>query len=206
MILTCNPWLWWINKCHKCCKVIFVSGLSRRCLCAQMCSTLCNPRTAARRAPLSMGFPRHEYWSGLPFPSPGGSSQPRDGIMSPVVPPLAGRFFTTEPPGKHVYEWSPCQNGSNWKLASVNNLHGTPTGKNIFKGVEKTAIHYNLKWNLLWHNWWQVKIMKHKESLRWTNLQVCENESQWYRWAGTLWKYLNLILLSQEYQQVHLLL
>ena len=34
--------------------------------------------TAARQAPLSMGFPRQEYWSGLPFPSPRGSSWPRD--------------------------------------------------------------------------------------------------------------------------------
>ena len=36
------------------------------------------PLTVARQAPLSMGFPRQEYWSGLPFPSPGESSQPRD--------------------------------------------------------------------------------------------------------------------------------
>ena len=36
------------------------------------------PWTAARQAPLSMGLPRQEYWSGLPFPSPGGSPQPRD--------------------------------------------------------------------------------------------------------------------------------
>ena len=36
------------------------------------------PWTVAHQAPLSMGFPRQEYWSGLPFPSPGGSSQPRD--------------------------------------------------------------------------------------------------------------------------------
>ena len=34
--------------------------------------------TIAHQAPLSMGFPRQEYWSGLPFPSPGESSRPRD--------------------------------------------------------------------------------------------------------------------------------
>ena len=38
---------------------------------AQLCLTLCNPRTVACQAPLSMGFSRQEYWSGLPFPSPG---------------------------------------------------------------------------------------------------------------------------------------
>ena len=35
------------------------------------CLTLCNPTTAACQAPLSMGFSRQEYWSGLPFPPPG---------------------------------------------------------------------------------------------------------------------------------------
>ena len=38
---------------------------------AQLCLTLAIPWNAARQAPLSMGFPRQEYWSGLPFPSPG---------------------------------------------------------------------------------------------------------------------------------------
>ena len=40
-----------------------------------------------------------EYWSGLPFPSSGDLSDP--GIQ-PVFPALAGRFFTTEPPGKPI--------------------------------------------------------------------------------------------------------
>ena len=48
----------------------------------------------------SMGFSRQEYWSGLPFPSPG--NLPRPGIK-PVFPALAGRFFTTESPGKCNY-------------------------------------------------------------------------------------------------------
>ena len=60
-----------------------------------------NPQTVVQQAPLFMGFPRQEYWSGLPFPSSGGSSQPRD-QMSPA---LAGGFFTTEPPGKpNIYD------------------------------------------------------------------------------------------------------
>ena len=36
----------------------------------QSCPTLCNPKTAAHRAPLFLGFSRQEYWNGLPFPSP----------------------------------------------------------------------------------------------------------------------------------------
>ena len=46
-------------------------------------------------APLSMGFPRQDYWSGLPFPPPG--NRPGPGIKPrPLASPaLAGRFFTT---------------------------------------------------------------------------------------------------------------
>ena len=43
-------------------------------LVAKSCLTLATPWTVAHQAPLSMGFSRQEYWSGLPFPSPGGSS------------------------------------------------------------------------------------------------------------------------------------
>ena len=62
-----------------------------------MCQTLATLRTVARQAPLSMGLPRQEYWSGLSFPSPGDLLDP--GIEL-VFPALAGGFFTTEPPGK----------------------------------------------------------------------------------------------------------
>ena len=53
--------------------------------------------TVACQAPLSMGFPRQEYWSGLPFPPP--EDPPNPGI-EPTFPALAGGFFTAEPPGK----------------------------------------------------------------------------------------------------------
>ena len=55
------------------------------------------PRTVACQASLSMGFSRQEYWSGLLFLSPGDLPDPG---IEPVSPALAGRFFTTEPPGK----------------------------------------------------------------------------------------------------------
>ena len=44
-----------------------------------------------------MGFPGQEYWSGLPFPSPGDL---RDPGIEPEAPVLAYGFFTAEPPGK----------------------------------------------------------------------------------------------------------
>ena len=55
------------------------------------------PQTVACQAPLSMGFFRQEYWSGLPFPSPG--NLPDQGIK-PVSPAVAGRVFTMEALGK----------------------------------------------------------------------------------------------------------
>ena len=64
---------------------------------------LCNPTDCAHQAPLSMGFFRQEYWSGLPFPSPG--DLPIPGIKPTESPALAGGFFTTEPPGKPTLEF-----------------------------------------------------------------------------------------------------
>ena len=55
------------------------------------------PWTVAHQAPLSIGFPRQEHWSRLPFPSPGELPHPGIELTSPA---LTDRFFTTEPPGK----------------------------------------------------------------------------------------------------------
>ena len=67
----------------------------------QLCSTLCDPWPVAHQAPLSMGFSREEYWSGLPFPSPG--DLPKPGI-EPMSPALAGGFFTTKQLEKPLYQ------------------------------------------------------------------------------------------------------
>ena len=56
--------------------------------------------TVAHQAPLSMGFARREYWSGLPFPPLGHLPDPGIEPESPVSPALAGGFLTTEPPVK----------------------------------------------------------------------------------------------------------
>ena len=60
------------------------------------------PWTVARQASLSMGFSRQAYWSGLPHPSPGDLPDPGIEPRSPVSPVLAGKFFTTESPGKSI--------------------------------------------------------------------------------------------------------
>ena len=51
--------------------------------------------TVARQAPLSMGFSRQEYWSGLPYPPPEDLPDPGIKPASPKSPALAGGFFTT---------------------------------------------------------------------------------------------------------------
>ena len=69
-------------------------------VCAQLLSHVrlfATPWTVAHQAPVFMQFSRQEYWSGLPFPSPGDLPALR---IEPESPALAGRFFTTAPPGK----------------------------------------------------------------------------------------------------------
>ena len=56
--------------------------------------------TVANQAPLSMGLPRQEYWSGLSCPSPGNLLDPRIEPTSLKSPALAGRFFSSSAPGK----------------------------------------------------------------------------------------------------------
>ena len=61
-----------------------------------MADSFVTPRTIGSQAPLSTGFPRQEYWSGLPFPPPGD-------LPEPMSPALTGRFFTSKPQGKPKY-------------------------------------------------------------------------------------------------------
>ena len=64
---------------------------------AQSCPTLCDLRTAAHQAPPPMAFSRQEYWSGLPFPSPGDLPDPG---IEPRSPTLQPDTLTSVPPGK----------------------------------------------------------------------------------------------------------
>ena len=66
-----------------------------------VCPTLATPLTSAWQTPLSLGFPRQEYWTELPFPVPGDLLDP---ATEPMSPALQVDFFTTEPPGKPSYQ------------------------------------------------------------------------------------------------------
>ena len=82
--------------------VRFVPGIILDVLCTQSLghvSLFRTPWTIAHQAPLSMGFSRQEYWSGLPFPSPGDLPEPGTKPVCPVSPALQSDYFTTEPQG-----------------------------------------------------------------------------------------------------------
>ena len=84
---------------------------SRRCACPDSLSVCVLSRSGVsdflrpqwiitRQAPLSMGFPRQEYWNGLPFPPPEDLPDPGMEPTSPASPASAGGLSTTEAPGR----------------------------------------------------------------------------------------------------------
>ena len=90
---------WWI-----CCSLLsFYFSLIAFCCCCYIftaCSVAESCPALGDQAPLSMEFSRQEYWSGLPFPTPGDLPDPGIKYASLVSPALAGGFFTIAPPGK----------------------------------------------------------------------------------------------------------
>ena len=74
------------------------------------------PWTIAHRAPLSMRFSRQEYWSGLPFPSPGDLL---DSGIKPRSPSLQADALTSEPSGK------PLEVNTNWEMEYLQELEGS---------------------------------------------------------------------------------
>ena len=80
-----------------------------------MSDSFATPWTVACQAPLSMGFPRGEYWSGLPFPSPEDLSNPGIELASLALP---GGFLTTESPAKLVIapQFTFCLPKSCWQI------------------------------------------------------------------------------------------
>ena len=68
-----------------------------------LCPTLCNPMDCGPPGSSIHGISlAKEYWSWLPFLSPGDLPDPR---IKPASPALAGGFFTTEPPGKPLNDF-----------------------------------------------------------------------------------------------------
>ena len=96
--------------------------------------------TVAHQTALFMGFSRQEYWSGLPFPSPGDLPQPG---IKPMSPTLASEFFTIEPPEKPLAH--SCVFGTdmgNWYMPLANN-----NINQFFKSPNFSLPATNLQWN-----------------------------------------------------------
>ena len=72
-------------------------GSERESLDHSVMSDSATPWTMAHQAPLFMGFPRQEYWGGLPCPSPGDLLDPE---KEPRSPALQADSLPAEPPGK----------------------------------------------------------------------------------------------------------
>ena len=92
------------------------------------------PWTVAHQASLSMGFPRQEYWSGLPCPPPGDLPDP--GII-PRAPALQADSLLSEPPGKHVILglWGTSL-GQPAPLIFINSLLFCNPGINLYYGLQ----------------------------------------------------------------------
>ena len=115
-------------------------------MCVQLLSHVllfATPWTVACQASLSMEFSRQEYWSGLPFPSPG--DLPGPGVEPTFLAPcaLTGRFSTSESPGKpgksyHVTQ----QSHSLWIPKRIENI--CPQ-RNLYINIHRSIIHNSQK-------------------------------------------------------------
>ena len=89
---------------ENCCQIKYRTSMHAKLL--QMCLLFMTQWTVACQAPLSMGFSRQEYWSGLPYPLPGDLPYSRIKLhfeFDQTGVHIAGRFFTAKSGGKPIY-------------------------------------------------------------------------------------------------------
>ena len=117
--------------------------------------TFATPWTVAQRAPLSTAFPRQEYWSGLPFPSPGD-------LPDPGIKPCIGRQI--------LYHWATREasmkrcstlNGIRQRQMKTMNHHYTPIRKAKTQSTDHTPNAGEDVWQqTLTHCWWECKMVQ----------------------------------------------
>ena len=103
-------------------------------LCAkslQSCPTLCNSMQWSLPAPLTMGFSRQEYWSGLPCPPPGSLPNPGIEPASIVSPVLSGEFFTTNFPDGSDCKKPACNTGDLCSIPESGRSPGEGNGNSL---------------------------------------------------------------------------
>ena len=103
---------WFPLPCSRTFLIISDPGDNTECVCVCVCVCTCvlshvclfvTPWAAVCQTLLFMEFSRQEYWSGLPFLSPGDLPDPGTEPSSLASPELAGRFFIIVPSGKPLY-------------------------------------------------------------------------------------------------------
>ena len=146
------------------------------CLVAQLCPTLCNPMDCIPPGPLSTGFSRQEYWSGLPCPLPEDLPDPGIEPESFVPPALQLDSLPTEPLRKPLSErWgSQPRHKSRYKYSQVVWWYRAAFGNEraILKYLKGRLVSQNLgllyevpmDWTNLWETYsrsWEPKMTLH---------------------------------------------
>ena len=140
-------------------------------MCAQSCLTLGHPQTIALQAPLSLGFPREEYWNGLlPCPPPGDPPTLGTESISLAYPALAGKFFTIVPPGKPLLTGSSDSEESACNVGDLGSIPGL--GRSTGEG-NGNPLQYSCLQNPMDRGSWWATV--HGAEKRWTGLsnQTC---------------------------------
>jgi len=139
--------------------------------------------TVACQAPLSIGFTRQEYWSGLPFPSP--RDLPNPGIK-PTSLALAGEFFTAEPPGKPIYIYTLYYRKGRGTRDQIVNIHWITEKQESSRKTSTSAlltmpkpltVWITINCGKFWKRWeyqttwsasWEICMQVRKQQLEWT--------------------------------------
>ena len=111
-----------------------------------MCNSLWpHQESLAHQVPLSMGFPRHEYWIRLPFPSSGDFPDPGIELASSA---LAGGLFITMPPGKPRSRWEETINKTKRLLSAWEKIFANEATEKrlIFKTYKRLMQFNGLPW------------------------------------------------------------
>ena len=154
-----------------------------------MSDSFVTPWTVACQAPLFMGFPRQEYWSGLPFLSPGDLSNPEIELASPASRALAGGFFAIEPSG-----WKSMDGGAWWAA-----VHGITKSRTRLSDFTFTFHFHALEKEMATHSTvlaWRIpgtgepgglpSMGSHRVGLDWSDLAAAAAVSGYFYWAAGL--------------------
>ena len=120
------------------------------CLDTRSCLTLCDPMNCSLPAPLSMSFPRQEYWRGLPFPSPG--DLPNPGIKAHISC-ITGSFFAIWAASLPFEQLLYHLNQGNSYCGSMTHVNWTGVGPRECAGGPSSRRTLGIPTTLFWYVW-----------------------------------------------------